>query len=187
MKSLLSRIQSAANAARAKAHHLTDKGRMTLYRARAPLATRDFREAGTLRIDTYSDTNNIPDAMLHMLLPKRGREAARAEISDKLRRGERWVCLTQNGDAACWLWAAPGAALPGWFVPLDPQDVVIYSVFTRYRFRGLGLAPRVIHHAANTLAPEGGMVVCGIALWNDPSIRAFGKLGFAPFASIQLR
>lgn len=185
--SLASRIQSVANAARAKAHHLTDRGRMTLYRVAAPLPAKQFREAGAVELTTYTDIESLPEPMLELLLPKRSREAAWAQITEKLGRGERWVCLTKDGEAACWLWAAPGASLPGWFVPLDPRDVVIYSVFTRYQFRGLGLAPRVIHHAGNTLAGEGCMVVCGIALWNDPSIRAFGKLGFEPFASIQLR
>jgi|GEM_PF-3086989 len=185
--SIVSRIQSVTNAVRAKAHHLTDKGRMTLYRAPVPLPRKEFRDAGAVEITTYAEIGAIPAAALRLLLPGRGREAARAEIAGKLERGERWVCLTRGGEPACWLWAAPGASLPGWFVPLNARDIVIYSVFTRYQFRGLGLAPRVIDHAADTLTDEGCMVVCGIALWNEPSIRAFAKLGFEPFASIQLR
>lgn len=95
-----------------------------------------------------------------------------------------WIARAQGQFAAC-LWLIKGRALQEWYVPIQPQDRVLYAVVTASRSRGSGMAPKLVCTAlGHDLAPDADTFV-DCKVWNKSARRAFEKVGFRSFATVE--
>ncbi len=82
-----------------------------------------------------------------------------------------------NGTPASYLWSSHFPPFERWYVPLEPEDVVIFSVVTFFRFRGLGLARLMVRCVADA-EPGVGHIYLDVKRWNRSGQLAFEKAGF---------
>ncbi|RDC59683.1 hypothetical protein HME9302_00875 [Alteripontixanthobacter maritimus] len=94
-----------------------------------------------------------------------------------------WAAV-EHGDYAAFLWVVTGAALPGWYIPLQPRDKVVYAVVTAEAFKGRGLAPDLVRAALLAEQEEGADMLVDCKVWNSSARRAFEKVGFKSFATV---
>jgi hypothetical protein len=83
-----------------------------------------------------------------------------------------------NGIPASYLWSARFCSpKKEWYVQLEPEDVVIFSVVTFFRFRGLGLARLMVQCVAEAELGVGNIYL-DVKRWNRSAQLAFEKGGF---------
>lgn len=88
-----------------------------------------------------------------------------------------WMGLEQGRAESC-AWLIGAKNLPDWYLPLDPEDRVIYAVVTHPRSRGRGLAPAVVRALLHEEQRAEGVIYVDCRAWNRSARRAFEKLGF---------
>lgn len=175
--------RSLKNAYHIRLHRRSDRGRQIIFVAHTPLTQVGVAHPGW-SVSTYSDISNVP-ARAARLAFGRG-QSARDSAKAMFASDAQWSCGYLDSDPACWMWHRLGATLPQWCVPVSRDDLLVYRVFCRHKYRGRGLSARLIQDACSEAGPDVHRVWCGIAPWNDSSQRLFGKLGFEPFACIEV-
>ena len=106
-------------------------------------------------------------------------DPARLEM-DKLELSENavlWIA-SRNGKVASIVFTRKGLHFRRWFLPLQPDDVVVFRLHTHPEFRGRGIAPALIQHAVKTVLDKPGHAYMDCRTYNKPSIRCIQKAGF---------
>jgi hypothetical protein len=122
------------------------------------------------------------------LAAERGKYRGSAAIESYLRdrfakRAELWL-LRIDGELAGFQWTTRGAMVSPFYVPLLPNDGIVFDVETFPRFRGKGCAGFLLDHAVASLAAEGvNRFYVTIKLWNESSLRWLAKSRFVRCAT----
>jgi hypothetical protein len=88
-----------------------------------------------------------------------------------------------RGRLAISLWTVRRALLRQWHVPIEPEDIILYSVVTQPAFRGLGLAGSAAGEIWRRQGDKSRSFYVDCKLWNRTAQRAFIKAGFTPVAT----
>jgi len=154
--------------------------RHAIYRLNCPLELRSDSRL-ELQIDEFSKSNPAPDSWISFFSCSLGQDLSQ-ECDDEFRNnGILWIATLDNAPVA-YQWHRWGKDIKRWFVPLAPNDGVIFNTFTVPQFRGRGIAARMQCHISKHVRTFGGQVFIDVSIWNKPSIRAIEKSGFARIA-----
>ena len=137
------------------------------------------RDVPGLVIHRHASEGDVQPELLRLLVDLRGPaflDMMRLEFDH---RAVMWIGLL-DGEFAAILFTRRGRYFKGWFVPIGPDDIVIFAMGTEAQFRGRGLSPAMMRHAINTelASTPGAKAWIDCAVWNAPSIRAIQKTGF---------
>ena len=136
-----------------------------------------------IRVERF-DTD-LPSAVVDRLIEAVGARELRGFRALLEKQAVLWVAFI--GDAvAGHLWTQKAQHMGRWYMPLQPDDVVIFSVVTRPDHKGKGAAPALCLHAIDAIASRAGNLPCRFYLdcetWNTVAQRSFMKAGFVPIA-----
>lgn len=96
-----------------------------------------------------------------------------------------WVAMV-NDRVASTVFTRKGKHFHNWFLPLQPEDVVIFRLRTHPDFRGHGLASSLIRHAMHETIKEGpGNAYIDCRTYNKSSISCILKAGFIKVAKMK--
>lgn len=96
------------------------------------------------------------------------------------RKGVLWLG-TIDGALAAVRWSKFGRDVQRWYLPLNPDDVVLFGAQTLEAFKGRGIHSAMIRHVVET-ETGAGRFLCDIHDWNTVSQRNWLKCGFRPIA-----
>ena len=100
------------------------------------------------------------------------------QAEQELRAGAvMWIGYI-DGIFAATEFSIRGRFLKRWFLPLAPNDIVIFGVDTLNAFRGRGIHPAMLRAAVEREADAG--VYCDTNVWNVVAQRNMEKAGFRP-------
>lgn len=95
-----------------------------------------------------------------------------------------WIALV-DGNVASTVFTRRGAQFKRWFLPLRPEDVVVFRLRTYEAYRGRGLAPSLIRFAMHHTVTSPGCAFIDCRTYNMPSIRCIEKSGFKRIAKMR--
>lgn len=134
------------------------------------------KNLGDLLIFRFADVREVADhywPVLEQIGPRGRRAEYQAFFSED---NVLWIgdC---GGEAVC-VACSFKAGRREWLIPLGPEDVVIFSVSTSLGFKGLGLAPKLVRHVAESEKKADADVYLDTKRWNVAAQKAFEKIGF---------
>ena len=133
----------------------------------------------SFKVLRYENLDEIPKPDLSTLHPV---ELARiVEQADReLRAGAvMWVGYIEGVFAAS-QFSIRGQFLKRWFIPLQPDDIVIYGADTLNAFRGRGIHPAMIRSIIEREVDAGAY--CDTNVWNVVAQRNIERAGFRRIA-----
>ena len=89
---------------------------------------------------------------------------------------------TLEGVPACCAWSLRGRDLEQWYIPLQQDDLVIWSMITWVGFRGIGLACNIMQHIALAEGNDEADIYLYTKEWNFSAQRSAEKAGFQRLA-----
>jgi len=133
---------------------------------------------------SFDRVEDIPAALVESIRtdgnPRRFELDSR-EIDD---HATMWLAVIDECVASS-VFTRRGEHFANWFVPLRPEDVVVFRLRTHPAHRGKGLAASLMRHAIHqTLAP-GAHAYIDCRTYNKPSIRCIEKTGFVRIAKMK--
>jgi len=106
------------------------------------------------------------------------------EVAERLRAGSRCFVARLDAVVACYGWVTPAGEWIGEMdrrLALDVDEAYIWNCATLEHYRRRGLYRSLLGAMLQTLAGEGcRRVWLGSASSNEPSVRAFSRVGFRP-------
>ncbi|MGB3808232.1 MAG: GNAT family N-acetyltransferase [Erythrobacter sp.] len=107
------------------------------------------------------------------------RNAVVALVQAKMAEGCQCFAITDDDDKVlCYLLARTGATIDEWFIDLEADDAVLFSVVTHPGARGERLAGRLTASVARRYVANGGRALLDCAVWNVSAHKAFEAAGF---------
>lgn len=152
----------------------------------------DYRRGAAVRwpeglcVERTETMAGIPQEILGNV-PAEELEALLAGLETEVDRGGVLWLGTIGGELAATQFSIRGSKMPGWYVPLQPNDIVIYAAGTLNAFRGRGIHPAMIRHIMENEPREGGEVYCDALVWNTVAQRNIEKAGYRPIAKSRLK
>ncbi len=168
-----------ASAFRARLLRRFDK-RLVLYRWQEKSHT--CRSVPGLQIHRFAGIEEVPAGILD---DKSKGAMPRHWFQGRFAEGAELWAGVKDGIAMCYVWVVKASLLSGWYVALNSDDLLIYSVVTRSQSRGLGIAPLVFFEIVGEYSHCGNDLLADCRHWNRPARRAFEKVGFREFAIIE--
>jgi ribosomal protein S18 acetylase RimI-like enzyme len=124
-----------------------------------------------------SATDDLPTSFWLALEAAQPNTSREKFISPFAERGLLWIGIF--GEApVCYAWSTRGRDLKEWYVPLQPDDIVIFAVVTWPGYRGIGLARNIVQHIARVEGNDGVGVYLDTKEWNLSAQRSFERAGF---------
>ncbi len=133
------------------------------------------------RFDRFDDVpQDVRDAVVAY------RDASQLEMDAKeIRDGATMWGASCDGVLASVVFTRRGRDFRRWFLPLRPDDVVVFRLRTYPAFRGRGLAPSLMRQALHEYMQEGNDAYIDCRVYNKPSIRSITKTGFQRIATMK--
>lgn len=97
--------------------------------------------------------------------------------------GVLWVGLI-DGQMAASQWSVRGRYRSQWFIPLAPDDIVIFAASTRNAFRGRGIHPAMIRYIMEHEGDDRVGIYADTQVWNNVARRNIEKAGYRAFAEM---
>ena len=114
-------------------------------------------------------------------------ERLTARIKERFQMGAVLWILKVHGDIAGFVWSIKGKFVAPYFVPLTPEDAVIFDVATFEEFRGQGLYSSLLNRVLRQLKlAQIRRAFTHVHEWNKPSIRGHEKTPFHEFAQARM-
>jgi Acetyltransferase (GNAT) family len=124
-----------------------------------------------------SDTNDIPTNFWSALQAAQPNTTREEFIVPFAERSLLWIGA--YGDApVCYAWSTHGRDLKEWYIPLQPDDIVIFAVVTWPGSRGIGLARNIVQHIALVEGNDSVHIYLDTKEWNLSAQRSFERAGF---------
>ncbi len=144
----------------------------------------EIKERTDSSFEFYDDYDDIPENVIADISANNNQRRLATDKLELTENATLWVAFV-NGHVATTVFTRKGEHCRRWFVSLQPDDVIIFRLHTRPQFRGRGLAPSLIHHAAHSSTSAFGNVFIDCRTYNKPSIRCIEKAGFKCIATMK--
>ena len=143
----------------------------------------------TLRIERYGRVELIPDQIYRARCDAVGATAANSveryieSIAVEMRHGATyWVGYLNDGVAGI-VMSRSGIHFRRWFVPLNQEDLVLFSAETFPAFRGRGVHPAMLLYIIAQELRPGGRAYIDCKIYNSSAKRTYQKVGFRKIAT----
>ena len=116
-----------------------------------------------------------------------GKHRTEHHLRDRLKKGAKLWLLRVEHTLAAFIWSMRGNMVEPYFVPLTPDDAVLFAAETFPDYRGRGLYPFLVECVFNELKKQNVVRVYGMAkTWNASSLRGLAKTGFRHYADVRM-
>jgi hypothetical protein len=132
-----------------------------------------------LSVTRYETLDAIPPAVRETVEPD-VRERLWSEFASEFANGGVLWIGQIGGTLAASQWCIRGSRLGPWYVPLQPNDLVIYAAGTQNAFRGRGIHPAMIRYIMEHEPHDGGAIYCDALAWNVVAQKNIEKAGYRP-------
>lgn len=129
-------------------------------------------------IERFAHVDAIPGEMLAKM------RAVDSDVSVEAYRHEMrhkgsvlWVAL-RDGEVIGTRLSRRGRHIPVWFIPLQPDDLLLYRGKTTPACRGQGLSPAMMQYIIDRELSDSCSAYSDCRIYNHPSIRSLSKAGF---------
>jgi hypothetical protein len=137
-----------------------------------------------LEILRFADFTAVPDSLMAQLCAFRGPRYCNC-VQQELRRGAiLWVGIQDNIGVAS-QFTRRGSQFRHWFLPLLPDDLVVFGGSTAPSARGQGIMPYMIFDHVRCELRGGSCAYADCKVWNAASIRCIEKAGFRRIATMK--
>ena len=127
------------------------------------------------KIEANFRSFETPDLVPDILWKRLNEDCAVPPIAQAFSRGAvLWAAFIGDQPAA-FLLSIKASRLGKWYIPLLPNDVVLYGAGTFHEWRGKGLHTDIMRHA---IGAASGDIYCDAHKWNATAQRNFEKSGF---------
>jgi RimJ/RimL family protein N-acetyltransferase len=137
-----------------------------------------------LVLDRYDRPEAVPEDARRAVLRWGGEPAWRTDVEELRDGAALWIGRLDGVVAGAWM-SRPGALFRAWFVPLRPEDRVLFRGTTAPELRGRGLSPAMMREIVAREVPPGGRAYVDASVHNASSIRAIEKAGFRRIATLK--
>lgn len=137
-----------------------------------------------LCVERYERIAGIPAAVLETVEADE-RAAMLRLFQEQFDAGGTLYVGTIKARMAAFQWSIKGSRLKQWFVPLRPEDVVIYAASTFNMFRGRGIHSAMIRHIIEREDGAGIEIYCDTTAWNTVAQRNIEKAGYRKLTIIR--
>ncbi|MGD0231368.1 MAG: hypothetical protein ABSC19_13575 [Syntrophorhabdales bacterium] len=126
---------------------------------------------------------DIRPADLQSLFDHLGARRTEHDLRDRFEKGATLWFLKEHDTIAAFIWSVRGTMVAPFFLPLTPDDVVLFDAESFPEYRGRGLYPLLVQSLFCKLREEKASRVYGMAkTWNASSLRGLGKTPFRRYA-----
>jgi hypothetical protein len=125
--------------------------------------------------------NEVPSCFWPALRAMDSKSSKDEFITHFSKRGVFWIG-TLAEKPACHACSIRARDLKQWYIPLRPDDVVIFSVCTWPGFRGMGLARSLVHHIVSSQGGTDTNFYLDTKEWNRTAQATFERIGFQRIA-----
>jgi len=138
-------------------------------------------------LEVVEDYSQLRQDDLERMFDYLGKHRTEHHLRDRLEKGAKLWLLRVKHTLAAFIWSMRGNMVEPYFVPLTPDDAVLFDVETFPDYRGKGLYPFLVEYVFNELKKQNVVRVYGDAkTWNTPSLRGLAKTGFRHYADVRM-
>ncbi len=137
-----------------------------------------------LELRHYRSAEALDAEVRRSVVGELGAHMGRA-LDEALAGGAELFVACVSEAVAALQFVRPGRAVDHWFVPLRPNDAVLFGGTTLPRFRRRGLVTWMIRHQTHYAMQGGGRAYADVKVWNTPAIRAVESAGFRRIARMR--
>lgn len=137
----------------------------------------------SVTFDIWQTMPDVPDKILAEITLSEEFKAVRDE---RFRVGGRLCTAVIDDEVATFMWAKSGSRTPRWYVALEPEDVVLYGMYTFPKYRGRGLIGQLVAYTVDQEHPPAGDFYADVRVTNTISLQALRKIGFVDCAKTTL-
>jgi hypothetical protein len=134
-----------------------------------------------LNIHRFVSVEQIPLMLLRDLETWRGTKFVEMVRQEFNTNAVLWVGMIDDEVAGTSMSRA-GRHFPRWYLPLLPDDLVIFANSTVLKHRGKRVCPSIMRHVCSREFAELGTAYVDCVQWNTPSIRSIEYAGFVQTA-----
>lgn len=137
-----------------------------------------------LLVERYERADAVPFAARQAIESWGGEQAWRQDVEELRQGAVLWTGRWEGEIGSAWM-SRPGRLFRAWFVPLGPEDLVLFRGRTSPALRGRGLSPAMMRAIIARELRPGGTAYVDVKVHNAPSIRAIEKAGFRRVATMK--
>ena len=132
----------------------------------------------------YATVAELPPDVVEELTALRGAESVAADQREMRHGAVLWLGRL-NGQVATLLLSRAGRHYRKWFLPLRPDDIVVFRFQTLPAFRGRGLIGALLAEVLRQERRGDARAHTDCRVWNTASRRAIEKAGFRHVATMR--
>jgi len=133
----------------------------------------------------YNSIMDLPESIQADISSEGAPHRLERDIRELRENALLWVALVK-GRVAATVFTRRGKFFRNWFLPLQPDDVVVFRLRTHPDYRGRGLAPSLIRHAMHeTVQSESAHAYIDCRTYNKASAACIRKAGFHCIAKMK--
>lgn len=126
----------------------------------------------------YDDADAVPPDILDKMRETDAERSVQAYLYHIRHKGSvLWVAVRNGTVCSTWL-SRQGRHIPRWFIPLQPDDLLLYRGKTAAAARGKGFSPAMTQYIIAHEPGATGSAYADCRIYNHPSIRCLTKAGF---------
>ena len=133
---------------------------------------------------SHTSDSEIPQSIIDDIIASRPEKSFDVDNDELRNHATLWVALV-NGRVGSFFYTRKGSHFRKWFLPLSPDDVVVFRMRTPDQHRGRGYAPALLRHALSQIIIDGAWAHIDCRTYNKPSIKAIEKAGFVRVAKMR--
>jgi hypothetical protein len=134
------------------------------------------------RVERYAGSGALSAELRGAVLRTLGPERLVGDLREMKHAAVLWVGYL-DGELAGLSMTRRGAHFRRWFVPLNPEDIVVIRNQTAPTFRGRNVCPALMRRAIAEELKSGGTAYCDCRVYNHASIRSIEKAGLRRIAT----
>ncbi len=136
-------------------------------------------------IKSFRSKADVPESVKADLLRNGGKKTWEINEMEIDENAVFWVAF-KDKHVVSTVFTRRGMCYKNWFLPLNPEDVVVFRLGTFPEFRGRGFAPSLIRQAIyETLKDSSGHAYIDCRTYNKSSINCIKKVGFNCIAKMK--
>jgi hypothetical protein len=131
-----------------------------------------------VRILTFERSRDIPEGLLDEIFALGLKDYGACMEKLFRERAVFHVLVCKDGRIGSLMWSKTGNNIKRWLVPVERNDVVMFSGFTPAAMRGRRYQPRIIQYVIDSGRSSHGRFFADCHVFNGPSRKSLLKNGF---------